>query len=134
MQDHAVQRGEERLHLPAHPSAPTSARSFVAGVMTRWGMDELAETATLLVSELVTNAIQHASSEVDIVVAGAGSAVRVAVHDHSGRVPLRLMTDADGRGGRGLQLVESLSDAWGVDCSPGDGKDVWFEMTLQEPA
>ena len=119
-----------RIHLPAHPSAPGSARAFVSRALVGWGRQGDVEVAVLLVSELVTNAIQHAASDVDVEIRRGPNGIRVVVHDRSPRVPLRVVGDSRRDRGRGLELVEALSAAWGVEPSEGDddGKGVWFDL------
>nr|WP_078970235.1 ATP-binding protein [Streptomyces natalensis] len=87
---------------------------------------EVAEVATLLTSELVTNALVHAEGGA-MVTATVGDRLRVEVRDFvSGRPEPRAAT-TDGTSGRGLLLVRSLADAWGIR-SHGVGKSVWFEL------
>jgi two-component sensor histidine kinase len=101
---------------------------FVAGHLAAAGRQDVVEVASLLVSELVTNAIQHAGSEVNVHLEVTENLVRVEVDDASPRAPLRLVVPEDAERGRGLQLVEALAASWGVDQVPGDGKKVWFEV------
>lgn len=82
----------------------------------------------LLTNELVTNAILHADSEIDVLVDVTGDRVRVEVHDAARRAPVRRRGDPTSTAGRGLALVEALASDWGVDTVPGDGKFVWFEV------
>jgi two-component sensor histidine kinase len=106
----------------------TEARQFVehelrpAGV----GEDTLCH-AQLLVTELVTNAARHARSAVDLTVAGEHGRVRIEARDDSNAIPTALRVDTETRH-RGLQLIEDLSEDWGVDVRAGDGKIVWCEL------
>ncbi|MFP5334442.1 MAG: ATP-binding protein [Actinomycetes bacterium] len=104
------------------------ARRVLARALRGWGIDgEDAEVAVLLTSELVTNAIRHGSAPVRLRAGVGHRGLRVEVDDESrGTVTPRhaAPTDVDGRG---LHLVESLSDRWG--CRTGNGgKRVWFEL------
>ncbi|MFI6766292.1 ATP-binding protein [Streptomyces sp. NPDC050355] len=96
-------------------------------LVSRWaGGGELADVATLLTSELVTNALVHAEGGA-VVTARIGDRLRVEVRDcASGRPEVRPAT-VDGTSGRGLLLVRSLADAWGIRTE-GLGKCVWFEL------
>ncbi|MFG2139680.1 ATP-binding protein [Streptomyces sp. NPDC048650] len=98
-------------------------------LLSRWtepGTGEVTEVATLLTSELVTNALLHAEGGA-VVTATVGDRLRVEVRDFvSGRPEPRAPT-TDGTSGRGLMLVRSLADAWGIR-SHGVGKSVWFEL------
>ena len=116
------------ISLSAHPTSPHSARVFVTGQLEEAGRSDVVEVASLLVSELVTNAIQHAASDVQVHFELRDAVVRVEVADASSRAPLRLVVPEDAERGRGLQLVEALASSWGVDQVPGDGKKVWFEI------
>jgi anti-sigma regulatory factor (Ser/Thr protein kinase) len=86
------------------------------------------QQAILLTSELVTNAIVHAGSSIELVVRAHAAVVRVEVIDGDPRPPLRRVLEGDTNSGRGLNLVEALATVWGVDHVPGDGKRVWFEV------
>lgn len=77
--------------------------------------------------ELVTNAIIHVASDIDVVVLCDEGTVRVEVHDSSHRPPLRQVPPIDADHGRGLLLVEAMSERWGV-ASTERGKAVWFEV------
>jgi two-component sensor histidine kinase len=90
------------------------------------------DAVLLLVTELVTNAIVHARSPVQVSVAVDDSRVRVAVHDRAPRPPIRRPASEEALNGRGLLLLERLSDRWGFDAGPA-GKSVWFEIGT-EPA
>jgi anti-sigma regulatory factor (Ser/Thr protein kinase) len=79
----------------------------------------------LLVSELVTNAVLHARSEVELRLSNSADAVRVDVVDASTRPPVLRTRDDAAMTGRGLALVAELSAQWGVEETEG-GKSVWF--------
>ena len=81
----------------------------------------------LLVSELVTNAVLHAGTDVELVVRRLRKGVRVEVLDRSTRPPVPRAYDDEAMTGRGLALVRELSRVWGVD-ERKDGKVVWFEV------
>ncbi|KUJ64157.1 hypothetical protein ACZ90_61215 [Streptomyces albus subsp. albus] len=100
---------------------------------------DLAETAELLLSELVTNAVRHGrvprGREIGVRSALSGGELRVEVADVSDSQPqMRESGDGDERG-RGLLLVDSLADKWGVSRRGVIGKTVWFVLALpSEPA
>lgn len=119
---------ESRARLSSHPTSAAAARRFVAGVLAEWRCAGAEVDAVLqCTDELVTNAILHACSDVDIVVRRDGGAVRVEVHDRSTRPPLRRVHADDAESGRGLHVVDALSSRWGVFPLEG-GKSVWFEV------
>ena len=115
--------------LPAHPGSSRAARSFVADHLRLWGFDGAVDDATLLVSELVTNAILHARAPVDLVVRRVKGAVRIEVFDDGEGVPQPAFGEVDAATGRGLGLVQAVASRWGVDDVPA-GKTVWFEIEL----
>jgi anti-sigma regulatory factor (Ser/Thr protein kinase) len=115
-------------HLGARPYSPRLARRFVSDTLGRWRCGTLTEEAALLASELVTNAVLHACTEIDLTVSRMDGAVRVEVSDTSPR-PVVLRDGSDlATGGRGLYLVEALARDWGVAPHP-PGKAVWFELS-----
>ena len=117
-----------RLSLPADARAPRAARAALGGLD---GLDDgVRSTATLLLSELVTNAVRHAGlrpdEEIDVTIA-VGGGVRVAVADGGpGFAHDVAAQSASPYGGRGLVMVDLLADRWGVDG--GGGARVWFEL------
>lgn len=112
--------------LDAEPRSVLRARRFVASTLQGWGYHEVTDTACLLTSELVTNAIVHAGTEVDVSVNRSDRHVRVEVRDHAGGT-VRPRPASKGPNGRGLRLVASMSEAWGVERT-GHGKAVWFSL------
>lgn len=94
-----------------------------------WDLAEAVDDSTLLVSELVTNAILHARSPVDLVVRKVKGAVRIEVFDDGNGVPQPLHADHEDDAGRGLGLVEAVATRWGVDDIDA-GQSVWFEIAL----
>jgi anti-sigma regulatory factor (Ser/Thr protein kinase) len=107
-------------------SSPRRARTFVRGVLD--SADELLlETVELLVSELVTNAVVHASSAPVVDVHVSPETLRIEVYDASATLPRPRAADEGGPGGRGLDLIDRSASRWGADRS-GDGKVVWFEL------
>jgi DNA-binding NarL/FixJ family response regulator len=109
------------------PESPRGARRFVVDVLERAEAGDLGEIASLLVSELVTNAVVHARTDLQIAVELLPHAVRVNVFDRSPNVPIAREPAADDTSGRGLVLLDRLASAWGVDHFP-NGKSVWFEI------
>jgi DNA-binding NarL/FixJ family response regulator len=114
--------------LSNDPRSAGDARRFVAGTLQSWELGSLVDTVTLLTSELVSNAVLHAGSDVDVVVRLTGSLARVEVTDRSDLVPAARHAAADDDSGRGLALVQELARRWGTSRQPGGGKTVWFEV------
>ena len=124
------QRGpaiEARIELDALPTSAASARHFVSTTLSRWGCDDVSDVVLLLVSELVTNAVLHARSGIEVIVRHGGHRLRIEVGDGSRTTPVLRQHDDEAMTGRGLTLVEQLSEAWGVERDD-DGKRVWFEV------
>lgn len=119
---------EVKAGLDAKTSSAGQARRFVDEVLARWRCDALLDDVQLLVSELVTNAVVHAGSDVEVAVRLLSDVVRIEVVD---RAPVSMLRPAspeeDAESGRGLMLVETLASAWGVEPIDG-GKAVWFEV------
>src|ERR1700712_1614306 len=118
-----------RLELPATPAAASVARLFVRCLCEEWGVAAVADVAELLSSELVTNAVLHARSSIELEAARTSSALRVDVRDvGDGQVqPKPNPASSEAEGGRGLSIVASLAESWGVDESEA-GKSVWFTL------
>ena len=93
------------------------------------GADGASEICVLLASELVTNAVLYARTEIEVRVALDTSVVRVSVHDHSPAPPVPRSATSEDASGRGLDLVEQLSSTWGT-AADDHGKVVWFEVLL----
>jgi anti-sigma regulatory factor (Ser/Thr protein kinase) len=119
------------LTLPPVPRAVRASRQWVRETLNRWRLTDAAEPAESLVSELVTNAIRHAEDGASVVVLlmYAAGKVRMEVRDHDPlNLPLVKTPGPLDASGRGLVLVEALSDHWGVRVTDS-GKSVWCELT-----
>jgi len=113
--------------LEADPTSVGRARRLLATALRSAGHDDLVEVATLLVSEVVTNSLLHAGTEIRLGCARHGGGVRIEVFDRSPLLPNVRHYDPLATTGRGLGLVSTLSSSWGVDVH-GDGKTLWFEL------
>ena len=116
-----------KAQLNAEPQSAASARRFVDETLQRWHCEELFDVVGLLTSELVTNAILHAHSEIELKVTLMPDAVRIDVVDQSAAMPTPREVTEEDTSGRGLGLVDALATAWGVD-EHATGKSVWFEL------
>jgi len=117
----------EPLELAPRPDAASRARGWVRDVLAGWPK-EAVETARLLVSELVTNALLHARTPVTVSGWVAGTGVRFEVRDARRAVPVQKRYAADSPTGRGLQLVALLANEWGIGRD-ARGKTVWFTLS-----
>src|SRR3954452_9145283 len=108
-------------------SSAATARRFVRDTLQTWGADQHTDTATLLISELVTNAVLHARCAPEVVLELEGPVLRVEVYDTSPVLPARRHYGLQAGTGRGIVLVEEMATEWGVQPTTG-GKVVWFEL------
>jgi anti-sigma regulatory factor (Ser/Thr protein kinase) len=110
-------------------------RRFVGLVAEAYSVAQVGETAALLVSELATNASQHAMGGgwIEVVVSRRADRLRVEVRDGSSALPVMRCSGALDEGGRGLLLVDQLADGHGSYRLPG-GKAVWFELAAWDEA
>jgi anti-anti-sigma factor len=122
-----------RLTMGPVPTAAAAGRQFVGEVCGRWGLQVLAEPAALLASELVTNAVVHAHTALELRVELRGSRLEVAVHDQDPDLP-GLLAAKDGTDRRlGLQIVDQVATTWGVRQDEAGGKTVWCTLDLPPP-
>jgi anti-sigma regulatory factor (Ser/Thr protein kinase) len=127
---------KNEYEFPCDKKSPGEARKAVLGTVGAWGLArETGETAELLVSELVTNAVTHAhgSETCRLVCEMTASGLRVTVFDQGTGVPVRRVSPDDATNGRGLFLVEALADAWGVEWLRGGGKGTFFVLRAPLP-
>ncbi len=116
------------LTLPAAADSPARARAFLRAVL-RGGDDDLLPRAELCLTELVTNAVLHAASEVTVDIVLSDGEIRLDVGDSSPVSPRLVPHSRQAVTGRGLGLVTALSASWGVDTRTGGGKVVWCVLT-----
>jgi len=128
------------LSLAALPTAPACARGHVRTVAHEWGLPELADTAELLASELVTNAVraaQRLTTKADLAavpvirfrLSSDRRSIAIHVWDTCDEMPVRQDARPDDVGGRGLLLVETLGKDWGA-YRQAEGKVVWVLISL----
>lgn len=121
----------------AYPESAAAARAFVREVAPEIGPMVDLDTALLVTTELVSNVILHASSDwLTVVIDSAGpSVMRVTVSDSDPAHPIRKREVGAGEPhGRGLEIVDRLARAWGVDDLTGDGKRAWVEVGPERSA
>jgi anti-sigma regulatory factor (Ser/Thr protein kinase) len=133
------------LVLGALPSAVACARLHARTVLYEWSLASVADSLELVVSELVTNAVRASTgldgrprydaktgmSSVCLRLSSNRTHVLIEVWDQDPRMPVSRAAGPDDESGRGLMLVEALSDRWGCGVPPGgDGKVVWAELEV----
>ncbi|HYJ75004.1 MAG TPA: ATP-binding protein [Kineosporiaceae bacterium] len=125
------------LGLAPTRTAPAQARSFLRTCLARWsrgnGTDVDGDAAALVLDELVTNAVLHSRTPVEVLVGLRGHALRIAVADRSPVSPRHRAAGDEEENGRGLALVEALAGRWGVLPRPAEGKIVWAVLPGKGP-
>jgi anti-sigma regulatory factor (Ser/Thr protein kinase) len=123
-----------RVRLATGPAAAAEARRRVRVAIRSWQVPVDLDAALLLTSELVTNAVRHEAGQraqaVMLTIACSRGRLRVDVHDTSRSLPAVAEVPADAETGRGLLLVETLSDEWGCYRTPA-GKAVYFTLAFE---
>ncbi|HEV2919935.1 MAG TPA: ATP-binding protein [Actinomycetota bacterium] len=116
------------ITLPRTPSSVATARRFIEARAAAWSFPAPAgEQLVLIGSELVTNAVLHARTELTLTLERRGGRVRISVTDRSQAPATLRHYRADALTGRGLGVVATLSDSWGISAA-ADGKVVWAEL------
>ncbi len=125
-----LRRADGALTLRPQAVEVARGRQYVRDACQELG-SEVAHTAALLTSELITNAILHGAGEIKVMVTSAAGCVRVDVTDQSTRLPVPGGVSSTSPRGRGLSIVERLADSWGADLLFQGGKSVWFTLKTQ---
>ncbi|WP_435128775.1 ATP-binding protein [Actinacidiphila sp. bgisy144] len=101
-------------------------RRLACAALDQWGLQAVAEDLALVISELVTNALRHGGGCTSVCLAhGAAGTIHLEVRQKARCLPQVLPTSAEDESGRGLLIVSSLSDSWGVGES---GDSVWCTL------
>lgn len=117
-----------RTTLPASVDTPAAARAFARAALAGERPVVLVEDVTLVVSELVTNAVIHGGGNVTLTVAADDTGVQVEVGDREPELVAVPETARDADAGRGLLLVSRVARSWGVRHVGDGGKVVWAEL------
>ncbi|MDG4862817.1 ATP-binding protein, partial [Streptomyces sp. T-3] len=124
------------VELQALPSRIGQVRRIVSAQLRYWHLDPLIDRAALGVTELLTNVHRHAQPdkmctvEIELLL----DRLTVSVHDHDPRMPEVHSADPFDTCGRGLAMVEAVSESWGVRAEEPSGKVVWFTLPAVSPA
>ncbi|MBW1603103.1 ATP-binding protein [Streptomyces sp. JJ66] len=120
---------------PCEPQTAGHARALVRAALHTWALDSLLDRATLIVSELVSNAVRHSGGRLVrvSVIRPAWDVVGVSVSDKSTAPPVKRTSDPEAESGRGLLLVEALADRWETDTRRW-GKVVRAELHVRPDA
>lgn len=126
-----------RLLLPMESTSPLAARTFARRSGCPEHALELLDDALLLISELVTNSIQHGGPPILLAIDCDGGGLTVRVRDGSPHLPRLAERGPDAESGRGMTLVDVLSSTWGtepVEDDYGPGKEIWFRLQRRDAA
>lgn len=116
--------------LDPHPASVGRARRWLSQQLEEWGLEDLDYDASVVLSELVTNAVLHAKTQIDLKLSH-GQTLRLEVCDSSATLPAPRGPHPSSTTGRGLHLVAALTSAWGFESS-SNGKVVWAEFGPSE--
>ncbi|MFI1397724.1 ATP-binding protein [Streptomyces sp. NPDC020681] len=125
-----VKRKPWELPFSAEPSEVTGLRRILRLHLTLWGLPELVEPAQICVTELTSNVIRHvgAGTPATLAVSMSGTHLRIEMHDPDTRaLPTLLSPEREAESGRGMTLVDAVTDRWGVILR-ADSKVVWCEL------
>ncbi|CAM5347729.1 4-hydroxy-tetrahydrodipicolinate reductase [Streptomyces tendae] len=129
--------GRVQQHVsPGDPEGLTEARHMIRAAVRSWGAKGQSDEIELVADELTTNALMHTEGSAIVtlrLLTGTDRRLRVEVEDSSSALPRRREAGDDGVSGRGLLLVDSLADEWGVEAR-GGGKVVWAEFVVAHAA
>ena len=132
LRDRLVDPAGDEVRLSAVSGSCARARRLTMSALESWGLGGHGEVAGQLVSELIANAVRHAGGRTfGLRLVRRSGCVRIEVRDPSRALPCLILGDVDDVGGRGLQLVSTLSQRWGADLM-SHGKSVWFELRVRE--
>ncbi|MFI0781076.1 ATP-binding protein [Streptomyces sp. NPDC021212] len=115
------------------PESADAARRLVRTALVAWGQEDLIEDAALVITELVSNSVHHARLESIrvLITRPSEECIRLGVADRTRSVPLlRMDPDGDDTRGRGLLIVNALTERWGTELYRW-GKQVWAEMKCE---
>jgi anti-sigma regulatory factor (Ser/Thr protein kinase) len=118
-----------QAQFPARANAITQARRMIADTLPDLE-PPIAESVMLMVSELATNSVQYAHTDFTVTIERLPRRIRVAVTDAGPGKPVMRAPMATDPTGRGLRIVERLSDSWGVEYERASGKTVWFTVRV----
>ncbi|WP_405971820.1 ATP-binding protein [Streptomyces sp. NBC_00988] len=123
------------MHLTVGEHSARHIRRIVRSFLLEWDMRELSDTVELAVTELVANVVRHVPDRrCGLLLLRQMTGVRVEVSDSSSQLPdLHTDFDAESENGRGLVILDAVTDKWGVTRASAGGKAVWFECQRHPP-
>jgi anti-sigma regulatory factor (Ser/Thr protein kinase) len=118
---------EEIQSFPYAQGSPTAARRFVASTLRRWGIEQAVDDASLVATELASNAVVHGGADFVVRLTWADDVVTISVEDQEAALPAARAKPGTENGGRGLRIVDAIAQEWGAEPSDS-GKVVWARL------
>lgn len=126
----AGRRERPQRTFPHEAASARAARHWAHDELLAWGLDDLVDDALLVLSELVANAVLHGRGPIVVALERLTGGVRIEVCDEGDGAVSVVRGPLDRVSGRGLMIVDHVTDRWGVDPA-GDGLSVWAELTVR---
>lgn len=117
----------------SEPASASKARAFVCEHLVTHGLMHMVDDVRLVASELATNAMEHADTPFAVTLAERDGLVRLTVRDGSSVLPVLVSPQLTDTAGRGLVLVEQLSQEWGAAPDTVGAKSVWASFSTRRP-
>lgn len=117
----------------AEPASASKARAFVCEHLLTHGLPHMVDDVRLVASELATNAMEHADTPFAVTLAERDGMVHLTVRDGSSVLPVLVSAQMTDTAGRGLLLVEQLSQEWGAMPDTAGAKSVWASFSTHTP-
>jgi two-component sensor histidine kinase len=122
-----------KTNFDATPISASQARAFVSDHLVQHRLLYLVESVRLVVSELATNALVHGQTAFSVTLSASDTEVVLTVRDDSQALPERRAAHVLDATGRGLEIVEIVSQEWGINRDEDRSKGVWASFAIREP-
>jgi Anti-sigma regulatory factor (Ser/Thr protein kinase) len=120
------------MNVPCNVQAASAARRAVRKTLADWGYEHACDDITLIVSELITNAVVHGAPDISCAISVSADLLIGEVVDHGSDLPHLINADDAAEHGRGLALVRAMTQSLGWCHTADGGKSVWFSYRLAE--
>ena len=117
-------------HLPPLPNSSATARAFLREALRTWDLDGFGDVTEVLTTELVSNVVRHVGAPMTLRASRTPTSIRVEVDDPSDEPPVKRSPGPSAERGRGVLLIDALSNQWGTEQHAEGGKTVWFEIDV----
>jgi anti-sigma regulatory factor (Ser/Thr protein kinase) len=126
----SIGRHEQRAYaLPTVPISSAVARAYTREALAHWQLADLTEDIVLIVDELVTNAVRHSTGPITLALDLRDQSVHVEVTDDCSAMPSAQALSNTRTSGRGLAIIDAISDDWGARTLASGGKSVWADIS-----